>query len=484
MGRARKGKCICFAAVTGMILLLFGMIAGAVPVRQTDTTVAAEGNTLVSVPGYFVDPNLDKAVELVNDIRMEACREGLINPSTGEKLTIADYVPIKWSGDLEWIAQTRAAEALVNETHSRPNGESWSSVEYAGVDSGGEVLAWGASNVQGAISMWYMEKGDWVKQNSSAVTGHYTAMINPRNLYMGMACFGSELGGACASAGEFSRESGLREYRQNLYGDCVQIVEVHTSNIKEARIAYQNLKPVVGNTLKMSVFYIVSYDGFMNEYTAVLPLQTPVWSSSRPTAATVTQDGMVTCVGMGQTVISVSFPDGRKATLTFKVTKPKAGSVMNKGDTLFQITKLGKTVEYIGNLTEEYVNIPAVVKLGKVNYKVTSIAQGAFYDNQLVKKVNIGKNITSIGNGAFYNCTGLTEIVIPAQVNKIGTQAFYGCSNLKKLTIKAKNLKAAGIGKNAFGKSGIQTVKVPKGKKKAYNKLLKSRGLAKKAKVK
>ena len=38
------------------------------------------------------------------------------------------------------------------------------------------------------IDQWYGEKQDWVKQ-TGGVTGHYTSMINPNNLYVGLATF-------------------------------------------------------------------------------------------------------------------------------------------------------------------------------------------------------------------------------------------------------------------------------------------------------
>ena len=34
------------------------------------------------------------------------------------------------------------------------------------------------------IEQCYAEKQDWVKQNANAVTGHYTQMIDPENLYV------------------------------------------------------------------------------------------------------------------------------------------------------------------------------------------------------------------------------------------------------------------------------------------------------------
>ena len=52
------------------------------------------------------------------------------------------------------------------------------------------------------------------------------------------------------------------------------------------------------------------------------------------------------------------------------------------------------------------------------------------------------------------------------------------------MKIKSRKLKAGKIGNKVFSKAGIKTVKVPKGKKAAYQKLLSRAGLSKTAKVK
>lgn len=58
--------------------------------------------------------NSDAALKRVNEIREEACREGVQDSRDPKrKLTMADYVPIKWSSDLEYIARIRAAKASV-----------------------------------------------------------------------------------------------------------------------------------------------------------------------------------------------------------------------------------------------------------------------------------------------------------------------------------------------------------------------------------
>ena len=90
-----------------------------------------------------------------------------------------------------------------------------------------------------------------------------------------------------------------------------------------------------------------------------------------------------------------------------------------------------------------------------------------------------------IEDKAFYKCSKLQKITIPKKVNKIGKRAFYGCKNLKNLTIKTKMLTSKNVGSMAFkGIYAKATFKVPKSKLSAYKKMLKTKGISAKAKVK
>lgn len=152
--------------------------------------------------------------------------------------------------------------------------------------------------------------------------------------------------------------------------------------------------------------------------------------------------------------------------------------------------------------------IPGTLKVGGTKYTITSIAKGAFKNNQKITKVTIGSNVktigeeafsgcknlktvklgtnvTAIGNKAFYNCKKITGITIPSKVNKIGKQAFNNCKNLKKITIKTSKLTTKNVGSKAFtGIPSKAVIKVPKKKLKAYQTLLRKRGVGKKVSIK
>ena len=66
-------------------------------------------------------------------------------------------------------------------------------------------------------------------------------------------------------------------------------------------------------------------------------------------------------------------------------------------------------------------------------------------------------------------------------MKKIGKEAFSGCSKLKSITIKTSKLTTKSVGTKAFkGIYAKAVIKVPK-KKAAYKKMLRTKGIGKKA---
>ena len=154
---------------------------------------------------------------------------------------------------------------------------------------------------------------------------------------------------------------------------------------------------------------------------------------------------------------------------TNKVTRPgKKKSVTKakkvKGNYYKIISKSKKTVQYEKPVNKNIssIMIPAVVKINGKRYKVTEIAANAFKNCKRLKKVTIGTNI-----------------------NKIGKKAFYGCSSLKNIKVKTSKLTNSRIGRQAFkGIHKKSVIKVPKRQLKTYKKILKTKGIGKKVKIK
>ena len=226
-----------------------------------------------------------------------------------------------------------------------------------------------------------------------------------------------------------------------------------------------------------------------------------------------------------------------KPTETSKVTEiPKRGTVVSDQNTKakYKITAIGNenAVNYVAPTSKSAtITIPDTITIDGKTYKVTGISDKAFKDNKTLKTIVIGKNVTTIGRSAFqgctslqkvqkavnvqkigdkafygckkltsmnmssklttigkyafYKCTSLNKITIPSKVKKIGAKAFYGCKKLKTITIKTTKLTGKNVGSKAL--KGIYSkaiIKVPKSKENSYKKMLKSKGVSQKAKVK
>lgn len=72
-------------------------------VFPTDTAVPSAGCIFLGIEGEYITET-QKALNRINEIRKEACQEGVINPDTGRPLTMNDYIPIVWMkhGGNQW----------------------------------------------------------------------------------------------------------------------------------------------------------------------------------------------------------------------------------------------------------------------------------------------------------------------------------------------------------------------------------------------
>ena len=150
-----------------------------------------------------------------------------------------------------------------------------------------------------------------------------------------------------------------------------------------------------------------------------------------------------------------------------KPTKPSApakGTVLETGRIKYTVIVVAKNktgqVSLSKGKNTASVTVPATIKLNGFTYSVTQIGNSAFAKSSKLKKVIIGKNVSIIGSKAFYQCKNLKTIRIKSTIlKKVGAKAFSGTH--KKLVIQ-----------------------VPKKQKKAYTKLLKSKGQRKQTKIK
>lgn len=317
-----KKKLVTFMLIVSAVFMQIPCTVQAASYRQTDVKKPAKGNVLVGVEGTYENVGKDQILKRINEIRKEACDKGYINPSTKKKLTPKDYVPIKWSSDLEWIAQIRAAESTVNESHTRPNGTSCFSIVHNGMKSWAENLAWNYSGLMAGIEQWYGEKEDWVNQNSAAVTGHYTSMINPRYTYIGLGSFRRSTGGWYGVSAEFSWESKDNGTKSNLNGKSVQALEVKASNINSVKIIASS-KVKKGKSIKSSVTGKVTFPGIMGgqNNTDITILKNIKWTSSKKSVLAIEAGSKLRAKKAGKSVVKAKITGLKTVKKTITVEK-------------------------------------------------------------------------------------------------------------------------------------------------------------------
>lgn len=125
-------------------------------------------------------------------------------------MSVGEYLSPQWSNALERIAVQRAVEeGDFHLHHQRPDGTDCFTATYNGVQTTNEILAWGESDISGAIEDWAAEKNDYIKYVNGQdydEYGHYLALIDPQNRSYGFAqapsntMFGTVFSGEANSA--------------------------------------------------------------------------------------------------------------------------------------------------------------------------------------------------------------------------------------------------------------------------------------------
>ncbi len=332
-------------------------------ILETDVASPSSGCTMLLVSGSYYS-QAQEALDRINEIRKEACEAGNVPDPRNESrmLSASDYVPIKWSRDLESIARIRAMESSMTIAHARLNGKRCFSVSYNKISSWGEVLAWNYNKTMvSGINQWYREKSDWVGKVSGKVTGHYTSMIDPSNTYIGLGDFYNDNAYYPNTvAGEFSGGTGLDETMQEAYPDVMQKVEVEESKITDYVLDGMDMIYTEQSerlTPKVEVTY--------GSHTYQLDiLEDVTYISSDPSVARVDQDGLVTGIKSGSAVITAKRDGSVFATLTMTVKcnhekeliSYTAPSCTSTGEKVYRCEQCGEAVtETVAKVPHDYV---------------------------------------------------------------------------------------------------------------------------------
>ena len=203
--KGRSKNLIAVVLVLALLIMPAGIHADARAAAKN--TIEAAGDLVeIRVEGSLEEIDRRSLLDRLNEIREEACREGVQNPIDGEPLRPKDYVPLEWSRELEKIAALRAVESTILQDHIRPDGSECFSAAPEGVPFTMETLAWGFGSAAAAIEGWYSEKAAYVDA-AGTPAGHYIALINPENKFVGIADLRAEWQ-RDACAGAFASHSG------------------------------------------------------------------------------------------------------------------------------------------------------------------------------------------------------------------------------------------------------------------------------------
>lgn len=264
--------------------------------EQNNNQPASTSDTLkVMISGIYDSFDRSSVVDQVNAIRQEAYNEGLVSK----------YVPVQWSSDLESIARQRAVEAIMSASHTRPDGSAWYTVESGGILPDAEDLSWGRT-VNDSISYWCSGKTEYKQTGANNDnTSNYLILINPDYKYIGFSSFAVGEGTVRrCSCLEFSNGNDLRVGANGSFGtDTVDV------NVLKKNLTYHLSGPASTSVGKRVRFDVVGYyseaesaDAYNGTFTVSLK-ETPSWSSSNTSVATISTDGVLTAVSAGTTTV-------------------------------------------------------------------------------------------------------------------------------------------------------------------------------------
>ena len=218
-------------------------------------------------------------------------------------------------------------------------------------------------------------------------------------------------------------------------------------------------------------------------------------SSASATPSVSAAPGVSATPGTG----AVPSPSASATPGTSEAPKPSASVSPGKGTTPSVSDSPNERGE--NTASEEDEELEVAVSASSYTTTVVDGVQGVEVSNFDSQKTTItipdyitikGKKypVISIQSNAFAKCKKLTKVVIGKNVRRIKPKAFYNCKKLKTIVIKTKKLTMKRVGKKAF--AGIYKkakITLPKGgfskkQKAAYKKILRARGVGKKAKIK
>lgn len=395
--------------------------AASVEIRENVNSKLKSGNVLIGVQGKDYTSNVSDVLKTINQVRYDACKEGVINPATGKPLTLNDYKPLKIGKLCTKAAKIRAVEASLYLDHVRPNGEEPFAVIYGlngseyGLGWVGENLAW-YPDEKTSIEGWIDEKDDYVNNVANAMIGHYEALISTNYNYIGISSFNPDYdtqkwNWTCTEATFAGNDTEVTPETAKNGAPVLAKVEVSLSKTFNQCIS-GNAMAYIGDKNKYEV--LVSYDNKQGGNMASKIYDCPVydkvtWKSSDESVLKYNGTSFE-ALKLGRVTLTATVGEGSNA-----LTLTKDVMVVNKNTVIDHVESLGK-------ITVESYEKPVLPKTANVvlsdGSKIAVDVTWDSYDESLVKTNLKSKEFTINGNAYGYDVKQVIH-VNAAYVTKI-----------------------------------------------------------------
>ncbi len=187
------------------------------------------------------------------------------------------------------------------------------------------------------------------------------------------------------------------------------------------------------------------------------------FESTDPSVATVDEDGVVTGLKEGSTIITLTTPDSKiNASIVININNP----FVIENRTLIAYKGIGdengvveipddEGILYIGAYAFCLYETDRTIEVDEDDYDKNKIPAS----NPEIKKVIIPEGVEEIQKYAFYNCGSLEEVVIPSSTKIIREYAFCRDKKLEKINLDTITV----IGREAFKEcKKLDNIKLPK----------------------
>lgn len=150
------------------------------PVILADNTVIAEAAQTLPVKCTYDISGAQSIVAMINSLRTGA-DAWYWNTNNSEKVNCGPLSELQWDEGLAQDAMQRAAEIAVSFSHTRPDGQNWSTVDTTSMSCRGENIAAGQTSPASANESWREDNEYYGGQ------GHRRNMLDGRFNYVGIA---------------------------------------------------------------------------------------------------------------------------------------------------------------------------------------------------------------------------------------------------------------------------------------------------------